>query len=107
MVATHQIHNPENWLKATNDKGFGTAKRRLLDQAERAEEILILGLRLAQGIDLKSIEQLTGINLLDHVNKGKLVMLKNYGFMRPSTTHLLATPKGLMQLNSVIAKLVD
>ena len=107
MVATHQIHNPENWLKAIDDKGFGTAKRRLLDKTVRAEELLILGMRLAQGIDLKSIELLTGINLLEHINKDQLLILQDYGFMRPSTTHLVATSKGLMQLNSVIAKLVD
>jgi len=107
MVATHQIHNPENWLKAIDGRGFGTAKRRVLDRAVRAEELLIMGLRLVQGIDLKSIEQITGINLLDHVNKDQLLILQGYGFMRSSTTHLVATPKGLMQLNSVIAKLVD
>jgi putative oxygen-independent coproporphyrinogen III oxidase len=106
MVATHQIYNPENWLKAIDDKGVGTAKRRVLDQAVRAEELLILGLRLVKGINLKSIEQLTGINLLDHVNKDQLLILQNYGLMRLSTTHLTATSKGLMQLNSVIVKLV-
>ncbi len=106
IVATHQIHNPENWLKAVDNKGFGTAKRRLLDKAVRAEELLILGLRLAQGIDLKMTERLTGINLLGHINKDQLLMLQSYGFMRSSETHLVATPKGLMQLNSIIAKLV-
>ena len=107
MVATYQIHNPENWLKAIDDKGFGTAKRRILDQAVRAEELLIMGLRLVQGIDLKSIEQIAGINLIDHVNIDQLLILQRYGFMRPSKTHLVATPKGLIQLNSIIAKLVD
>ena len=107
MVATHQIHNPENWLKAIDDKGFGTAKRRVLSQAVRAEELLILGLRLYQGIDLSSAEHLTGIKILDQVNKAQLQVLQNYGFMKPSTTHLATTPKGLMRLNSVIAKLVN
>ena len=107
IIATHQIHNPENWIKAVNDKGFGTAKRRVLDKDVRAEELLILGLRLIRGIDLKSIELSTGINLLDHVNKNQLLILQEYGFMRLSKTHLVATPKGLMQLNSVLAKLVD
>lgn len=106
-VATHQIHNPESWLKSIDYKGFGTAKRRVLDQTVRAEELLILGLRLAQGIDLKSIELLTGINLLEHVNKDQLLILQDYGFMKLSTTHLAATPKGLMQLNTLIAKLAS
>ena len=107
MVATYQIHNPENWLKAIDEKGFGTAKRRILDQAVRAEELLILGLRLAQGIDLKLVQLLTGINVLNHVNKDQLLVLQNYGLMKSSTTHLATTSKGRMQLNSVIAKLID
>ena len=107
MVATHQIYNPENWLKAIQDRGSGTAKRRVLDKAARAKELLIMGLRLVQGIDLNLIEQLTGINLLDYVNKEKLLILQEYGFMVRSTKRLIATPKGLMKLNAVIARLVD
>jgi putative oxygen-independent coproporphyrinogen III oxidase len=107
MIATHQIHNPESWLKAIDDTGFGTAKQRVLDQAMRAEELLILGLRLSQGIDLRSIKDLTGINLLDEVSKDQLQILQNHGFMKLSRTHLAATSKGLMRLNSVISKLVN
>ena len=107
MVATYQIHNPENWLKMTDNRGFGTAKRRILGQAERAEELLILGLRLSQGLDLRSIEHLTGINMLDRINKNQLQKLQDHGFMKLSSTHLVATPKGLLRLNSLIGRLVD
>ena len=106
-VATHQIHNPDIWLKTVNEKGVGTAKRRLLDDASRAEELLILGLRLTQGIDLNAIKERTGIWLLDHINADQRQILTNAGFLKPSKTHLTATPEGLMRLNSVIEKLVS
>jgi oxygen-independent coproporphyrinogen-3 oxidase len=106
-VATHQIHNPDIWLKAVNKKGDGTAKRRPLEDESRAEELLILGLRLAQGIDLPAIQQRTGIWLLDHINADQRRILTNAGFLKPSKTHLIATPEGLLRLNSVIEKLVS
>lgn len=105
-VATHQIHNPDIWLKAVKEKGDGTAKRRPLDIESRAEELLILGLRLTQGIDLPAIQKRTGIWLLDHINADQRQLLTNAGFLKPSKTHLIATPEGLMRLNSVIEKLV-
>ena len=106
-VATHQIHNPDIWLKAVNKKGDGTAKRRPLEDESRAEELLILGLRLAQGIDLPAIQQRTGIWLLDHINADQRQILTNTRFLKPSKTHLIATSEGLLRLNSVIGKLVS
>ena len=104
--ATHQIHNPDAWLKAVAAEGHGTAKRRPLDAASRAEEMLILGLRLSRGIDVAEIKTRTGIQLLDHINRDQLQILSDAGFIEQTPTHLIATDAGRMRLNTIIAKLV-
>jgi len=107
MLATHQIHNPEIWLKSVQSKGHGTAKRRPLNSSARAEELLILGLRLTRGLNLAEIEARTGIAVRDHLNRQNLQMLCDAGFLRQTDSVLVATAKGLQRLNTIIAKLVE
>ena len=104
--ATHQIHGPEAWLNAVDRQGHGTAKSRELGPQDRAEELLILGLRLTEGIDLNAIKQRTGVYLLDHVDATQLNSLVEHGFLTKSPTHLMATQEGLVRLNAIIGKLV-
>lgn len=105
-VATHQIHNPEGWLAAVDGVKHGTAKRRSLSEKDRAEELLILGLRLTAGIDLAAIYQRSGIWLHDHIRTDQLPALMQHGILERSETHLIATDEGRARLNSVIARLV-
>jgi len=105
-VATHQIHSPEAWLKAIAGTGHGTAKRRQLSDRDRAEELLILGLRLNSGIDLTAVHRRTGVWLPDHIRGEQLAALKQHGILEQSETHLIAKAEGLARLNSVIARLV-
>lgn len=105
-AATHQIHNPEAWLASVDRQGHGTAKSRILSPQDRAEELLILGLRLTNGIDLEAVRQRTGVSLNDHIDKGQAQVLVENGFLEDSKTHLKATAKGLMRLNALIAKLI-
>lgn len=104
--ATHQIHSPQIWLKSIDEKTHGTAKRRLLSNQDRAEEILILGLRLTSGIDLAALKARTGIWLMDYIDVQQVKALKQGGLLENSETHLKATAEGLNLLNGLIARLV-
>ena len=44
--------NPEQWLGAVERNGNGLVERTALTEAEQADEMLLMGLRLAEGIDL-------------------------------------------------------
>lgn len=106
-VATHQIHNPDIWLKNVTDKGHGTAKRRTLDGAARAEELLILGLRLSAGINFREIAARTGVSVMEHINPQNLEMMRVGGFLQQTESHLVASAEGRQRLNTIIAKLVE
>ncbi|NQV99041.1 MAG: coproporphyrinogen III oxidase [Rhodospirillales bacterium] len=105
-VATHQIHNPDSWLRSVDRLGHGTAKRRTLTAQDRAEELLILGLRLTEGIDLAAIRERTGIALIDYLDAGQLTALKSGGYLVNTESRVTATADGLARLNAVIAKLL-
>jgi oxygen-independent coproporphyrinogen-3 oxidase len=60
-LATVRRKKPENWLAAVDRNGHGGESETPLSAAERATEALLMGLRLAEGIDLARISARTGL----------------------------------------------
>jgi len=106
FTATHQIHGPERWLAAVERDGHGTAKRRGLSDAERAEEMVMTGLRLTEGLDTAKLEARTGLTLEAVVDGGRLGGLLAGGFLVREADVLRATDGGRLRLNAVLANLL-
>jgi oxygen-independent coproporphyrinogen-3 oxidase len=62
-VATERLKKPESWLASVSGKGHGMASETLLRPDERATEALVMGLRLADGIDSETFFGRTGVPL--------------------------------------------
>ncbi len=58
--ATATERNPERWAALVESRGHGLAETVALSPAEEADEALLMGLRLAEGIDLDRLAALTG-----------------------------------------------
>ncbi|MDZ7823448.1 MAG: radical SAM family heme chaperone HemW [Ahrensia sp.] len=94
--------NPEKWLAQTMANGNGIAERETLTRDQQGDELLLMGLRLHEGMDVARFEQLTGKSLKQSV----LNELQSDGLIEPiSNTRLRATLSGRMVLNSVVAAL--
>ena len=104
--ATRQHAKPETWLGAVERAGHGTAEVRPLAAAERAEEMLMMGLRLHEGVDLRRFTARTGLALTDAVRPGALGRLGDGGFLACRNETLRATEKGRAVLNSVLSELL-
>jgi putative coproporphyrinogen dehydrogenase len=74
---------------------------------ERAEELLLMGLRLVSGIDKAAFEKNCGIRLDDFVNRRHLTDLAAGGWLEDSPLFLRATAKGFPVLNFLIEQLVN
>lgn len=74
---------------------------------ERAEELLLMGLRLVFGIDKAAFEKNCGIRLDDFVNRRHLTDLAAGGWLEDSSLFLRATAKGFPVLNFLIEQLVS
>ncbi|MBI3709460.1 MAG: coproporphyrinogen III oxidase, partial [Proteobacteria bacterium] len=104
-TATRQEKAPETWLAAVDARGHGTAERRAIAPDEAAREALLMGLRLAEGIDGARFALATGRALADCLDSERLRRLIARGFVHRDASRLAATPQGRKVLNAVIAEL--
>jgi len=72
---------------------------------ERAEELLIMGLRLTKGINLHEFENICGLPFHQCINKQKLQQLKELGLLHETDSHVYPTYDGMLLLNQIIAEL--
>ena len=105
-VATVRHRKPENWRAAVAAHGHGIAATTPLDPATRGREALLMGLRLADGIDAGVFAARTGQALAEAVDPRRLARLADLGFVAADDAGLRLTPKGRPLLNAILAELV-
>jgi len=107
-LATEQIKKPEIWLKSVQDKGHGSLlETEVFDPIERAEELLLMGLRLREGVWFSNFEKLVGRPFSRIVSDDNLNRLIEVGFLTKDQDRLLATENGRFVLNSVLGHLLS
>jgi oxygen-independent coproporphyrinogen-3 oxidase len=99
-VATVRARLPEAWLKAA------LANETPLDTPTRAEEALMMGLRLREGIDAARFAARTGAALTEAVNTDRLAEVVGLGLAEWDGTRLRLTERGEPLLNAIIGRLV-
>ncbi|KFB08385.1 radical SAM family heme chaperone HemW [Nitratireductor basaltis] len=101
-TVTFTERSPEGWLDLVERKGHGVTGGETLTRAEEADEFLLMGLRLAEGIDLVRYEQFTGRPL----SPERIAVLREEGLVAPvGNSRLRATPAGMVVLDAVVADL--
>lgn len=93
--ATHTLKSPERWLQHVQQHGHGLEEVTALNTTERAEENLMMGLRLLH----------EGVVPEGTINIPKLATLCNTGFLLMQNQRLFATRKGALVLNQLIAEI--
>src|SRR5690606_948005 len=68
---------PETWLELVEREGTGIVGGEVLTRDEEADEFLLMGLRLVEGIDLARYERLAGRGL----DQQRLAMLQEEGLV--------------------------
>ena len=94
--------NPEKWLQSVESQTHGIIEEESLNQSQQADEFLLMGLRLTEGIDIPRFEQLSGRSL----NQKRVSILREEGMIEPvGNSRLRATPAGMIVLDAVVADL--
>jgi oxygen-independent coproporphyrinogen-3 oxidase len=102
--ATATERNPEAWLKAVNTDGHGMIDNESLERDEQADEMLLMGLRLREGLDLARWHMLSGRSL----DTEKEDFLIGHGLLeRLGNSRLRCTPSGMLVLDAVVADLAS
>jgi putative oxygen-independent coproporphyrinogen III oxidase len=100
--ATATEKRPESWLMRVEALGHGLVVDEVLTREERADEYLLMGLRLAEGIDPERYEALSGRPL----DKKRIAILLAEGAVETTPSgHLRVTQAAFPILDAVVADL--
>lgn len=93
---------PEAWLMRVEEQGHGVVVDELLNSEERADEYLLMGLRLAEGIDPQRYRALSGRTL----DPRRIAILKDEGAITVDPDgRVRVTMQGFPVLDAVVADL--
>jgi oxygen-independent coproporphyrinogen-3 oxidase len=104
--ATRRASGPENWLELVERQGHATVETLDVRGQDRVEEALMMGLRLADGIDRTLFQSVAGADPVEALGEAKLAPLVAAGFLEVQPTHLKATDAGRQRLNALLQRLI-
>ena len=105
-IATRQWRSPEKWLDAVENTGTGLEASEILDAPTRATEMLMMGLRLTEGVSARRFESMVGKTLQDTLIRESVDDLVEGGFMEMSRHGVRATLRGRNVLNTLVSQLL-
>jgi oxygen-independent coproporphyrinogen-3 oxidase len=102
-MRTVRHRKPENFLTAVCRNGHGLAEEALLTPREASDEALVMGLRLAEGIDPARLASRFGVASL--VRPEAVRTFTSTGHLHLDGTRLRATAAGRLVLDRLLAEI--
>jgi putative oxygen-independent coproporphyrinogen III oxidase len=106
LTATRRHRAPEIWAERVEDRGHGSGEDIIVTAQEQAEEMLLMGLRLSEGISAARFQARTGLPLAEVIDQDMLRALVEEGYLAEEGDRLRATPEGRLRLDSLLAALI-
>ncbi|MBC7908769.1 MAG: coproporphyrinogen III oxidase, partial [Rhodospirillaceae bacterium] len=104
--AYRQHRAPGIWLERVEQDGHATQGCEALAPETRAEELVMMGMRLVDGIHANTFATASGRSLWDVVNANGVARMEEGGFVTRTADRLKATPAGMLVLNALTAELL-
>jgi len=99
------IHHPENWLDSVDKKGQGIQQKTKLSNDEIAEEMIMMGMRIKEGVSVKMLEKIAGRNKCEKILHNAK-RLSEIGLLQSPESKIAPTKKGLMLSNYLVSQLL-
>jgi oxygen-independent coproporphyrinogen-3 oxidase len=99
-MRTVRHRKPENFLSGLHRNGHGIAEEDALAPREAADEALVMGLRLAEGIDPGALERRFDLPVVDW---NAIARYSEAGFLDRDDSRIRTTPKGRLVLDTLLA----
>ena len=106
LLATRRHRAPEPWADRVERHGHGSTSEEPVSPADRAREMLLMGLRLTEGVDEQAFAARTGMELDDALEPDVLAQAVAEGYVARAGGRLVALPEGRLRLDSLLAALV-
>tara|TARA_R110002033_G_scaffold558_1_gene5188 strand:- start:1160 stop:2356 length:1197 start_codon:yes stop_codon:yes gene_type:complete len=104
--ATERHKKPENFLSAVERNGNGLKVEQPLSPETRAMEALMMGLRLAEGVDLEELEAKTGLKAAAMMDDAEVAKLEAMDFVEQCDGRLIVRAKGMPLLDALLPKII-
>jgi oxygen-independent coproporphyrinogen-3 oxidase len=101
--ATEALKQPSGWLEAVEKRGTGELPRDEITSSARAQEYVLMSMRLAEGLDMARLEAISGYAL----TSAAIAELSALNLIVSGSGRVKATAQGRMVLNSVIRRLTE
>jgi oxygen-independent coproporphyrinogen-3 oxidase len=102
-MRTVRHKKPENFLSGVRRNGHGIGEEEMLLPTEAADEALVMGLRLSEGIDAGAIAQRCGLSsIVDWPRVDRLVGL---GHLSRDGERIAVTPTGRLLLEAILGEI--
>ncbi|HEX2764300.1 MAG TPA: radical SAM family heme chaperone HemW [Allosphingosinicella sp.] len=98
-VATIRHRKPENWLAALARNGNGLAEETPVSTREAQTEALLMGLRLAEGVELDAVR--------DAIDLASVARLEAQGLLQRESDRLKVLPPGRLVLDVILAEIAS
>jgi putative oxygen-independent coproporphyrinogen III oxidase len=102
-MRTVRHKKPENFLSAVKRNGHGAAEEAKLLPTEAADEALVMGLRLSEGIDAEAIARRFGLSSV--VDWKKVERLVRSRHMTREGAHIALTARGRLVLDRILGEI--
>ncbi len=97
---------PETWLRAVETGRSGCEEETILGRTERRDELVMMGLRLDEGVARARFRDETGVDIESALDSARLEPLIAGGFLALDDKELRATEAGRQRLNAVLGALL-
>jgi oxygen-independent coproporphyrinogen-3 oxidase len=101
-MRTVRHRKPENFLSALRRNGHGLAEEEALTVQEAADEALVMGLRVREGIDADALEKRFGQAIVDRARVERLV---ESGHLEKDGARIALTASGRLVLDRILAEI--
>jgi len=100
--AAHHLKTPEQWLESVSQGHGGVAETTQLDRRTVATEVVMMGLRLQEGVRRATYLRRVGKDLLGHLRDDAAFSLRKEGLLDWDEAFIWATDAGRPKLNALI-----
>ena len=105
-IATRRHRAPEAWAGLVERDGHGTRQMEILAPPTRAREMLLMGLRLSEGVALDHLAERTGVTVAEASDADVLRRAVGEGYLTIAGGVLSATAEGRKRLDALLGALL-
>jgi oxygen-independent coproporphyrinogen-3 oxidase len=102
-MRTVRHRKPENFLSAVGRNGHGIAEEAVLTPTEAADEALVMGLRLREGVNVERLAE--RFRLTTVVDWERVDRLVDLGHLRRDGAHIALTASGQLVLDHILGEI--